>query len=134
MKTKEQRQAEQKERLDARRLWQTGQLSAEDAGVTIISGNVDDSYKLADFEAGHYHVKLTKRIHYPAQQRYQNFEQINKFTPVMYKRLAGSDTAGESFFTKNFYKVELLHDPEKQEIEQAKAKATGRRGRKAADN
>jgi len=69
-----------------------------------IKANRNADYEINAHEAEYYHVLHTKKVHYPAEQRYEDKLMVQLYRPMSWDLLKGKISKGSD-------KVEIIHDP-----------------------
>jgi hypothetical protein len=76
-----------------------------------MKANIDKNHDIKEKEAHLYHVKLTSRENNPQTKQYDEVIKVQKFTVKDFKQMDKN-----KFLAQNFYKVEVLHNPEIVEV------------------
>jgi len=82
-----------------------------------INANTDATHQIKESEKHLYHVKLTNRENNPATKEYENKISIQKFRVKDFQQMVTT-----KFLSQNFYKVEILHNPELKEVKKVEDK------------
>ncbi|NML67612.1 hypothetical protein HHL22_20620 [Hymenobacter sp. RP-2-7] len=78
-----------------------------------VSGNVDKSYKLPKHAAHRIHIKLSRKVHLPAEEDYEWKSEIMELSPAEFERMKSNGSFN------GYKKQEILHDPRPKSVQQA---------------